>query len=204
MSSPVEKRRRYTVEEYFELERTSQEKYEYHDGYIVAVGEAIAMAGGSVNHSLIVANVIRELGNRLKGRPCRVYDSNLRVRIPRKTLYFYPDATVICGPRATDDASPVGETVTNPRVIVEVLSPGTELDDRGEKFARYREMETLQEYVLVAQREARVESFLRQPDGTWSLASTSRPAVTTRIRSLEIDLPLDEIYAGVDFTPDAG
>src|SRR5438105_5763209 len=131
--------RRFTIDEYLRLEASAKQRHEYRNGQI------IAMAGGSPEHSLIIANVIRELGNHLKGKPCRVYDSNLRVRIPRTPLYTYPDVSVICGETQVDPQDPGRTTATNPRLIVEVLSSSTEADDRGEKFRRYRSLESLDE-----------------------------------------------------------
>src|SRR5688572_16861147 len=104
---------RYTIAEYLRAEHDAEQRHEYYDG------EIVAMAGGSPQHSLIISNVIRELGNRLKGGPCRVYDSNLRVRVPRSRLYVYPDATVICGQTQHDADDPKRQTVTNPKLIVE-------------------------------------------------------------------------------------
>jgi len=116
----------FTISDYLNRERDSLEKHEYRDG------EILAMSGGSARHSLISANVIRELGNRLKGKPCRVYDSNLRIRIPRSVLYTYPDASVVCDAPQVDPDDPLKETVINPTVVVEILSPSTEAYDRGE------------------------------------------------------------------------
>jgi Uma2 family endonuclease len=195
--------RRYTLAEYFEIERNSLEKHEYRDGIVVPVGEALAMAGGSFNHSLIAANVAREIGNRLKGSPCRVFESNLRVRIPRKTLFAYPDVSVICGKAEFDSDVGFGETVVNPRLIVEVLSPSSELYDRGQKFERYRELDSLTEYVLVSQDTALVESYFRQPDGTWLFSVNSGLDSAVKLRSVDIHLPLSEVYAGLEFRPDA-
>ena len=113
----------YSIADYLAHEHNARDKHEYRDG------EILLMAGGTADHSLVIANVIRALGNHLTGKPCHVYDSNLRVRIPRTILYTYPDATVICGPRLLDPNDPTGETVTNPRLIVEVLSPSTEAYD---------------------------------------------------------------------------
>ncbi len=175
------------------MEQDSQEKHEHRDG------EVLLMAGGTADHSLIRANIIREVGNRLKGKPCYVYDSNLRVRIARKVLYTYPDASVICGPRQTDPNDPAGQTVTNPRVIIEVLSESTEGYDRGEKFDRYRQLDSLEEYVLVSQATPRIETFLRQAEGTWLLTAVSGRDATAKLRSLEIDLPLREAYGGIEF-----
>src|SRR6185295_16327700 len=117
--------RRTTVSEYLQMEEDSLEKHEYRDGRI------IEMAGGSADHSLIATNIIGELRNRLKGKPCQVYDSNLRIKIPRSILYTYPDATIICGDRIPDPSDPLGHTMTNPRAIIEVISPTSEAYDRG-------------------------------------------------------------------------
>lgn len=193
MGMPAGKRRHYTVEEYLRLEEDSSEKHEYRDG------EIVAMAGGSPDHSLILANTIGELRNHLKGKPCRLYESNLRIKDVRKVLYHYPDATVVCGPTLYDPQEAKKMTVINPRVIVEVLSSSTEGYDRGVKFSRYREIESFEEYVLIAQEGLSVETFLRQPDGTWSLAAYNGRDAIAKIRCLGIDLPLAEVYAGVEF-----
>ena len=197
MGLPVEQKRRYTLAEYFELERTSAEKHEYVDG------EILIMAGGSENHSLIITNTIRSIGNRLQGKPCRVYESNLRIRIPRTPLYVYPDVSIICGPTKRDHDDPTGNSFTNPRLVIEVLSPSTELYDRGRKFERYMQLESLEEYVLVSQETARVESFWRREGGSWLLTPVSGIEGAAKLRSLDIELPLREIYAGVEFPPPA-
>lgn len=184
---------RHSLEEYFRIERNSAVKHEFRDG------EIIDMSGGSLEHSLIIANVIGEIGSRLEGSPCRVYDSNLRVRIARKLRYACPDVTVICREPQLDPDDPSGTTVVNPRLVVEVLSPATELYDRGEKLRRSVEMESLQEYVMVAQDEARVETLFRQQEGTWLFAAACGIESTARLRSLNVDLPLRELYAGVTF-----
>jgi len=184
--------RRYTVSEYFELEAASDQKHEYRDGQI------IAMAGGTESHSLIIANVIGELRSRLKDQPCRVYDSNLRVKVDRRYSYAYPDILVVCGERKFDPDDPSHITITNPKLVVEVLSPSTELSDRGEKFSYYLQSPTLEEYVMISQDKAKVETFLRQPDGTWSFAYFIGREATARLRCLQIELPLTEVYAKVD------
>ena len=193
MGLPVIRSNQMSIAEYLRRERDSLEKHEYRDG------EALLMAGGTANHSLIVANVIGELRGRLKGTPCRVYDGNLRVRIPPTVLFTYPDLSIICGQRRLDAQDGNGETVTNPRVIIEVLSPTTEGYDRGEKFSRYRQLDSLEEYVLVSQQTPRVESFLRQAGGTWLLTAVEGVASVANIRCLNVELPLSEVYAGVEF-----
>lgn len=185
--------RPYSLADYFEVEQSSTQKHEFHDGDIVA------MAGGSPRHSLIISNFIREVGNRVKGTPCRVYDSNLRVRVPRSRFYFYPDATVVCGPTRHDPDDPQRLTVTNPKLIVEVSSPSTDRIDYGPKLRHYLESDTLEEYVLVAQDEPYAHLFFRQPDGAWVLTPIHELNGTARLRSLGIDLPLAEVYAGVEF-----
>jgi Uma2 family endonuclease len=183
----------YSIAEYLQRERNALDKHEYRDG------EVFLMAGGTGDHSLIVANIIGEFRNRLKGKPCRVYDSNLRIRIPRTVLYTYPDVSIICGPRESDPNDPLGETFTNPTLIAEVLSESTEAYDRGEKFDRYRQLDSLQEYVLVSQQTARIETFFRQSEGAWLLTPVSGLNFTAKLQSIEIELPLAEVYAGIEF-----
>jgi Uma2 family endonuclease len=186
---------RYTPEEYLRLEREATERHQYFQG------EIFAMAGGSPEHSLIISNVNGGLWSRLKGSPCRVYDSNLRVRIPKTSLYTYPDVTVVCGPLQLDPLDTRGETVLNAALIVEVLSPTTEAYDRVGKFDNYQSIESLREYVLVSQNVARVEAYLRRPDGAWLYTRAAGTDAEIRLHSLEITLPLAEVYAGITFPP---
>lgn len=194
MGSPVE-RHRCSVAEYLRREREALDKHEYRDG------EILLMAGGTVHHSRIQANIIGELYARLKGKPCAVHESNLRVRIPRTVLYTYPDVSIICGQPEFDPNDPSGETVTNPRVIVEVLSESTEAYDRGEKFGRYLQLDSLEEYVLVTQTAPRIETFWRQAEGTWLFTAFSGLEAAAKLRCLGIELPLADVYAGIEFPP---
>lgn len=189
---PVITSKQMSLEEYLRFEEQSMEKHEYRGG------EVVLMAGGTPDHSLIVMNVGGELRNHLKGKPCRVYDSNLRIRIPRTAILAYPDLSIICGPRAIDPDDKLGQSVTNPRVIIEVLSPTTEAFDRGEKFSHYRNLDSLEEYILISQSTYSVESFLRQPEGHWLMTPISGLDAILHIRSLDIHLPLTEIYAGIE------
>lgn len=183
--------------DYYRGERAAPFKSEYY------AGEVFAMAGGSVNHSLIKTNVARCIGNALlkKGGGCLPFDSDLRVKIPQTGLRTYPDLSVICGPVETDPEDDAGETATNPAVIVEVLSSNTERYDRGKKFEHYQTIATLKQYVLVSQEEAKVETFLRQGDGTWQYACFVGLEAVATLASLEVSLPLAEIYMGVAFPP---
>ncbi len=182
-------------QDYFRRERVAAYKSEFF------AGEVFAMAGGSVNHSLIKANVVGTLRDALrrKGGCCRTFDSDLRVKIPLTSLRTYPDVSVICGPVELDAEDDAGETVTNPAVIVEVLSDSTERYDRGTKFDHYQSIASLQQYVLVSQDQAKVETFLRQADGTWQYALCAGLEAVATLTALEVSLPLSEVFAGVEF-----
>jgi Uma2 family endonuclease len=142
-------------------------------------------------------SVGRELGNLLKGHRCAPYDSNLRIFCPSTGLYSYPDVSVICGPLELADA--VGDTVTNPTLIVEVLSDSTEAYDRGKKFAHYRTLPSFAEYVLVSQKEPLIEAFFRMGDGTWQLTPARGQDAIVRLQSLGVELRLAEVYDRVEF-----
>ncbi len=189
---------RISVEDYLKAEEKAEFKNEYYDG------EVVAMSGGSPEHSLVIANCIRELGIRLKGKSCRVYESNLHVAVKRRYAYLYPDLTIICG-QAEFDPIQKGKRrlVTNPSVVVEVLSPSTERHDRVEKFELYRELESLKEYVLISQDSPLVEVFERFDDGGWRFDVCKGIDATMRLRSVGIEVPLAEIYAGVEFVAES-
>ncbi len=185
---------RFTPEQYLEMERKAERKSEYWNG------EIVAMAGGSKQHSLISVNVSGELRARLKDKPCLTYSSDLRVQVS-PTRYFYPDISVVCGePEFTGEE---GDVLTNPTVLVEVLSPSTEDKDRGIKFAFYRQMETLTDYVMVSQEEARVEHYARQDNNHWLLADLRGMDTVLHLPSIGCELPLSEVYARVAFPPAA-
>jgi Uma2 family endonuclease len=180
----------YTPEEYLALERHAEFKSEYIDGRIVA------MTGASAPHVTIVGNVSAELRTHLRGGPCRAYASEMRVQIGGGQRYTYPDVVVACGKQEFLDG--VLDTLTNPALIVEVLSPSTEAYDRGEKFLHYRAIETLQEYVLVAQDKPLVERFVRHGE-FWHLAIVSGLDGSLELTSVGCTIPLREIYENVEF-----
>lgn len=153
------------------------------------------MAGASPEQNLIAVNLSGEIRSQLKNRPCRVFASDMRVLISRTGLYTYPDVLVVCGELLFQDDK--RDTLLNPTMIVEVLSPSTESYDRGDKFAHYRRLPTLREYVLVAQDKARVERFTRQGDD-WLLTDLIDMNSTLRLASIGCELPLSEIYAKVE------
>jgi Uma2 family endonuclease len=178
---------RYSYHEYLVLERTSNTKHEYLGGQIYA------MAGGTPDHAAIAANVVALLNVQLRGKGCRVYTSDLRVRAVETGLATYPDVTVVCGRFEADpeDAS----TAINPTVVVEVLSPSTADYDRGEKFEHYRRIPTLREVVLVAHDERLVEVRRRPATnlGEWTIDRAGTGDVVT-LSSIPCDLAVDEVY----------
>lgn len=180
-----------TEEEYLARERASGTRHEYYNG------KMYAMTGGTEPHNLIASNALATLHLQLRQRPCRVYQSDMRVKIIATGLNTYPDVTVVCGRPAFTDAT--RDTLTNPIVILEVLSPSTERYDRGMKFQNYRTIETLQDYVLLAQDRAYIEHYVRQVTGEWLLREAVGLAATLTIASINCGLALRDVYEKVDF-----
>jgi Uma2 family endonuclease len=185
----VQAKQRISVEEYLAMERESNEKHEYLDG------EVFAMGGASLNHTLIVTNVVIELGTQLRKRDCTVHSSDLRVKVSSSGLYTYPDVVVVCGEPQFDDQ--IKDTLTNPALIVEVLSESTKSYDRGDKFAHYRALPSFMEYVLIAQDSPHIEHFFRQPDKRWIFHETDDIKDKIELASIGCTLSLAEVYAKV-------
>jgi|ERR1051326_1819689 Uma2 family endonuclease len=182
-----------TAEEYLAAERAAEFRSEYYDGCV------FAMAGASFPHSIITMNLGAELREALRKR-CFVMSSDARLRVSPGRVFTYPDVMAVCGePRFADDQK---DTVLNPTLIVEVLSPSTEAHDRGFKFARYRELESLREYVLVSQKEPRVEKFVRQGSGQWLLSEYVGLEAVCRFESVDCQIALADIYENVSFSAD--
>jgi len=192
MILPQKARPRLSEAEYLEIERAADFKSEFFDG------EMFAMAGGTPQHSLIATNLAREFGNVLRNHACVPYNSDLRIKIEASVLFTYPDLSVVCGP--LQFASGTTDTIVNPSVVVEVLSDSTEAYDRGKKFELYRQIPTLKEYLLVSQKEPRVEQFIRQADGAWLLRDVHGKDVL-EVPPLGVSVSLAEIFARVDFVP---
>ena len=180
-----------TPEAYLAIERQAEYKSEYFNG------EMFAMAGASPHHVLIVTNVASELRWQLKKRPCTVYSTDLRVKVSTTGLYTYPDVTVVCGQPQFDDEHQ--DTLLNPTLIVEVLSQSTKDYDRGEKFEQYRTLESLKEYILIAQNRCHVEQFVRQPDNRWLLSESNQLEDIIELSSIGCHLALTEAYDKVEW-----
>ncbi len=183
--------KRTSPAEYLDMDRVSEVRHEYY------VGEVIAMSGGSHNHSLIATNVLREVGNSLKGTPCYTLNPDMRVKTATG-VYTHPDGTVVCGEPQFDDGR--NDVLLNPSVIFEVLSPSTEDYDRGKKLLHYRSIPSLKAYLLVSQDLARVECFSRNLDGSgWMLTEVLGVESVLPIASLGIELRLADAYERVVF-----
>jgi Uma2 family endonuclease len=179
---------RFEFADYLRLEQDGGAKHEFFDGIVWA------MARGTREHAAICATIARLLGNQVEGRPCRVYGSDLRVRVRATGLATYPDVTVICGRFEPDPDDPDGHTAVNPNLVVEVLSHSTEVYDRGEKLAQYKQIATLQEVVLVAYDKHEIETVHKKPDGTWQ-SHFARRGEAAELGSLGCKLSVTEVYA---------
>ncbi len=181
----------YTPEEYFAFESASEEKSEYYHG------ELFAMAGSSPNHNQIVVNMITALNVALRDSPCRVFTSDMRVQIANRAHYVYPDVTVVCGALAFAERR--NDMITNPILIIEVLSESTKDDDRGSKFAASRKIPTLREYLLIDQAGVHVEYFHKEPPERWILEEFDHEEDALTLLPVEVVIPLKTIYARVEW-----
>lgn len=183
--SSIIKQTRYSAEEYLTLERNAPYKSDFHDG------EIFAMTGASRKHNLISGNIYRELSLQLKNRPCEAYIVDMRVKAAKARSYHYPDIVVVCGKPEFEDAHV--DTLLNPTVLIEVLSPSTEAYDRGGKFSHYRKITSLCEYLLVAQDQPSIERYVRQGD-VWILSETVDIEASMSLDSIGCTLNLREVY----------
>lgn len=175
-----------TEAEYLAMEADSKEKHEYRSG------TCWSMAGGTPRHSLLAGNLGGALWSRLKGSRCGTLNSDIRVHIPAKRTYYYPDVTVVCGEPVYSELD--RNSVTNPSALFEVLSASTEAFDRAGKFDDYRSIESLQTYVVAHQREPRVTRYERQPSGDWTIHDLAGMDAELQLNALGITIPLAEIY----------
>ena len=185
-------KRFFTPEDYLALETAADYRSQYVDG------EIFAMAGAQPWHIEVVDNITIALKTRFRGRPCKSYASEMRVRSVPGNLWTYPDVVALCGQPLFDTGTDP-YTLLNPQVVFEVLSPSTETFDRGDKFRRYRQLELLTDYVLVCGYRRRVDHYRVQENGIWVCEEYTHPKSCFRLASLDCDLPLAEIYEGVTF-----
>lgn len=196
MSALPETPKRMTEAEYLIFERASEFKHEF------ANGEVLAMTGASRAHNLISVNALAALKAQLRGQGCEIYPADMRVKVAATGLYTYPDISVVCGGAEFNDDRL--DTLLNPTVIIEILSPTTERYDRGRKFQHYRELDSLQMYVLIAQDMARIECYARVEGGQWVLSDYKGLDADARLEPIGATLRLMDVYEQVDLTRNGG
>lgn len=187
-------KRSITEEEYVAFEESSDRKHEYYQG------DMYAMTGGTEPHNLLAGNTYASFHAQLRRRECRVYTSDQRIKVMATGLHTYPDVTVVCGHPQFVAGSRL--TVTNPTVIVEVLSPSTERYDRGMKFRHYRMIPSLQDYILISQDDHRIEHYMRQDTDIWQLHEAVGLQTQITVRSITCVLTLEDVYEKVELELD--
>jgi Uma2 family endonuclease len=187
-------KRIYSLEEYFELELTSEERWEYFDG------DVFCMSGVSPNHSRIESNAITALNIKLGSRGCVVFTADMRIRVPAAPPYRYADLSVLCDEPVFEKIGGV-EALTNPVVIVEILSPSTEAYDRGDKFTNYKSISSLREYVLVAQHRPHITHYVKETGEKWRYEELNELGSEIALPSIDCVLALGEVYRNVRFEP---
>jgi Uma2 family endonuclease len=182
-----------TPEQYLEIERQAERKSEYWQG------EMFAMAGAGEPHNLLVTNINGQFYLQLRSSACRTYTNDMRVSVTATGLYTYPDIVVVCGvPQFLDGRR---DTLLNPTLIIEVLSPSTEAYDRGRKFEHYQSIDSLKQYLLVATERVHADLFTRQPGGQWLLTAAGSVEDTMDLESVGCRITLRDSYARVEFSP---
>src|SRR2546423_2067781 len=188
--------RHYTLEEYFELERRDEERYEYWNG------EVFCMSGVSPEHDQIESNLNFHLRNKLAGRNCRVFLANMRIKVPSAPPYRYADLSALCGEARFEKIGGV-DALTNPSLIIEVLSESTEAYDRGDKFTHYKSVPTFSEYLLIAQHRPHVTQFVKQDEGSWLQHEFNDLNAALNLISLGCELTMTEVYQNITFDENA-
>lgn len=179
------------VDEYLAMETDTGVKHEYYRG------EIFAIAGGTIAHNQVVRNTLTSIDNFLKNEYCQVFPSDLKVHVEANTLFTYPDLSIVCKePQRWNNRNDV---ITNPVVLVEVLSKKTQNYDRGQKFKLYRSLPSLKEYILISSVETAAEFYVKQPTGFWTLHETTNPEDTFKIETIQFSCALKELYRNVAF-----
>lgn len=185
--------RRFSIAQYLAIENDSSTKHEFYQG------EITAMTGATVFHNIIAGNLFAHLHTQLRGKDCRPFNSDQRIKVESAGFYTYPDVSVICGQFQAAKDDPL--SATNPRVIVEVLSPGTEFIDKRRKLKHYLQLDSLREYVLVEQDSAYTNKLIRNDDGTWTMSVIEGLDATVDLTSIDCQLRMADMYDGVTFPP---
>jgi Uma2 family endonuclease len=183
----------YSLEEYIELEKSTNEKFEFWNGNVWS------MSGATTSHNRIVRNLNTEVDLQLREKGCEVFPSDMRIKVPAYSPYRYPDLTALCGKAEIENLKGL-DLLVNPQLIVEVLSESTEAFDRGDKFSFYKSIESFTEYLLVAQHRPHVSQFIKHGDGFWMNLEFNDLSETVELKSVPCRLALTSIYRGINFT----
>jgi len=184
---------RFTLEEYIEFDKNSEERWEYFDGVV------ISMSGGTLTHNRIARNLTTSLTNKLAGHGCEVLPADMRIKEPKAPPYRYADVMVVCGEPVIESIQGL-DVLVNPRLIVEILSESTEAYDRGKKFLSYQSINSFEEYLLVAQDKPYVTHYVRQTDGSWLRTDIEGIESEIKLVTIPCKTTLSEIYASVEFS----
>lgn len=182
----------YSLEEYIELEKSTNEKFEFFDGNVWS------MSGASFSHNVIVQNLNIDVGSQLREKGCQSFPSDMRIKVPAYSPYRYPDLTALCGKAEVENLHGL-DLLVNPQLIVEVLSDSTEAFDRGDKFSYYKSIESFTEYILIAQHRPHVSQFIKHGDGFWINLEFNDLSETVELKSVPCKLALSAIYRGIGF-----
>lgn len=182
----------YSLEEYIELEKSTNEKFEFFDGNVWS------MSGATTSHNRIVRNLNTEVDLQLREKGCEAFPSDMRVKVPAYSPYRYPDLTAVCGKPIIENLNGL-DLFVNPSLIIEVLSDSTEAFDRGDKFSYYKSIESFTEYLLIAQHRPHVSQFVKHGDGFWMNLEFNDLSETVELKSVPCRLFLSAIYRGVSF-----
>lgn len=194
-----------TEEEYIQFEREATERHEYYRGEIFRMyghGDLLAMSGAANKHNIIFSNIFSELAIKLKGKACQPYGPDMHINIPENTLYTYPDISVFCYELPQSDDEKLSDTVTNPTVLIEILSPGTRTYDRGGKFKLYRDIPALKEYILIDSLSVNIEAFRFNKNGHWELEEFRTLSGNLEFNSISVSIPVVDIYQRIKFPQD--
>lgn len=183
---------RFTIEEYIEFDKNSEERWEYFDGIV------ISMSGGTLAHNQISANLLSGLRNNALAQGCQVLPADMRIKVPKAPPYRYADIVVVCGTPVIESIQGL-DVLVNPRLIVEILSGSTEAYDRGKKFVSYKSIDSFEEYLLIAQNRPYITHYVRQADGSWSRTDIEGLDSEIELVSISCKISLREIYALVEF-----
>jgi len=198
-------KRKFTENEYLQIERAAKERHEFYRGEIFDMpghGDLLAMSGAGQPHNDIFSNLFGELCIHLKGKSCRPYGPDMRMYIPENTLYTYPDISVFCNDISDNEEEGDNDIAMNPTVIIEILSPGTRKYDRGSKFKLYRDIPTLKEYILIDSLSISIEAFRINGNGHWELEEFRTLSGNLDFTSIDVSIPIVDVYHRIKFAED--